>query len=208
VSRRTGRKRAALRPEIVIEMGKALLEAREPLARHLATPQSFAVLLRRHGWTVDPEDLDLPRVRRVFQAMVEPPGLGRLVTAARASREADRAGPAASVLDALQGVAAAVIHLGREAHWPAPFPFRHPAFWEEFPRELLDELIVDHFALHRPLDYAPLVLAGLFVEEIVDVRGTSGRSSYSRRKVRWDRLRDEMRLPPPLAYTPARGDER
>jgi len=192
LSRRAGRKGAALPPGMIVEMGEALLEAREPLARHLATPQSFAVLLRRHGWHADPEDIDLLRMRPVFEALGQTAGVRRLVESARAADEARRADQAASMLDTLQGVATAVVHMGREIRRPVPFPFGHPAFWEEFPRELLDELIVDHFALHRPLDYAPLVLAGLFVEEIVDVRGAPGRDNYSRRKIRWDRLREEL----------------
>lgn len=187
-------KTPALQPGTVVEMGRALHEAGEPLARHLATPQSFAVLLRRHGWLIDPDDLDLPRMRPVFEVMVQAPGVGRLIAAAQTADEAGVTALAASMLDALQGVVAAVIHLGREGRRPAPFPFSHPAFWEEFPRELLDELIVDHFALHRPLDYAPLVLAGVFVEEIVDLHGAAGRDSYSRRKVRWERVREHLRL--------------
>lgn len=186
-------KTPALHPGLVVEMGRALQEASEPLARHLATPQSFAVLLRRHGWQVDPDDLDLHRMRPVFEVMVHAPGVGRLIVAATMADEARLLALAASMLDALQGVVAAVIHLGREGRRPAPFPFSHPAFWEEFPRELLDELIVDHFALHRPLDYAPLVLAGVFLEEIVDLRGAAGRDSYSRRKVRWERVREHLR---------------
>lgn len=193
MSRRAGRKDAALVPELMVEMGEALLEASEPLARHLATVQSFAVLLRRHGWRVDPEDLDLSRMRPVFAAMGQTTGVRRLVEAARGIDEDGLKDLAASMLDSLQGVATAVIHMGRETRRPAPFPFGNPAFWEEFPRELLDELIVDHFALNRPLDYAPLVLAGLFVEEIVDVRGAPGRDNYSRRKIRWDRLREDLR---------------
>lgn len=176
----------------IIEMGRALLDAFEPLERHLATPQSFAVLLKRHGWRVDPEDLDMFRVRPIFEVMVRAAGIGRLVAAARDADDDRIADLASAMLDALQGIPAAVTHLGRESRRPASFPFNHPAFWEEFPRELLDELIVDYFALHRPVDYAPLVLADLFAEEIVDVRGTFGRCSYSRRKVRWGRLREDL----------------
>lgn len=187
-------KTPALHPGLVVEMGRALHEAVEPLSRHLATPQSFAVLLRRHGWQVEPDDLDLHRMRPVFEVMVQAPGVGRLIAAAQSADEARLSALAASMLDALQGVVAAVIHLGREGRRPAPFPFSHPVFWEEFPRELLDELIVDHFALHRPLDYAPLVLAGVFVEEIVDLHGAAGRDSYSRRKVRWDLVREHLRV--------------
>ena len=132
------------------------------------------------------------RVQSVFHGAFDAVDVRRLVEEASDAAEEDAARLAGPMVDALASIPVEVVRLIAASPAPAIFPFDTPAFWKEFPRELLDELVVDYFALHHPLEYAPLVLLGLFVDEIVNPGATQRRTTYSRRHVRWDRLREVL----------------
>lgn len=178
---------------LALEIGDSLVAARGTLRDYLATPEGFAALLKRHGWKASPGALDMPSVRDALAPMIGLDPLRLLITEARAIGEVGLVGLSVRIIDAIQAIPAAVEAAGRRIPAQAP-PLDAGRFWRDFPRELIDELIVDQFALKQPLDYAPLLLTGYFIDEIVDAPG-SGRSRYSRRRVHWERFRASVLRP-------------
>jgi hypothetical protein len=179
---------------LVLEIGDSLVAARATLREYLAAPEGFAALLKRHGWKAAPASLDMPSVRDALAPMIGLDPLRLLVTEARAIGEVGLVGLSLRILDAIQAIQTEVEAIGRRLPAQAP-PLDAARFWRDFPRELIDELIVDQFALKEPFDYAPLLLTGYFIDEIVEAPG-SGRSRYSRRRVRWERFRALAVRPP------------
>ena len=181
------------RRDLVVSMGRSILEAGEPLDRHLSSPESFAALVKRHGWLASAaQGLEMDSMREAFRGAFQDARVRGLVEEASATPETDAKGVAARLLDTLAEIPEEIARRVSTVPVPAAFPFDRPEFWKEFPRELVDELVVDSFALHHPPHYAPLVLHGLFVDEIVNAGAIPGRAAYSRRRVRWDRLRDRL----------------
>jgi hypothetical protein len=179
---------------LVLEIGDSLVAARATLRDYMATPEGFAALMKRHGWKAAPATLDMPSVRDALAPMIGLDPLRLLITEARAIGDVGLVGLSLRILDAIQAIPAEIEATGRRLPAQAP-PLDAARFWREFPRELIDELIVDQFALKQPLDYAPLLLTGYFIDEIVDAPG-SGRSRYSRRRVHWERFRALAVRPP------------
>jgi len=171
----------------VLEIAEALVAARGTLRDYLATQEGFAVLLKRHGWKASPETLDMPSMRAALAPMIGLDQVRLLITEAKAIGEVGLVGLSVRIIDAIQAIPAAVEAVGRSLPAQAP-PLDAARFWLEFPRELIDELIVDQFALKQTLDFAPLFLTGYFIDEIVDA-SRSGRLRYSRRRVQWGRFR-------------------
>jgi hypothetical protein len=167
--------------DILAEQVRRILR---PLVRSLKDEESFAALLARYGWTVDPQTFSIANVRTTFAIADDLVVITQMVAAIDAEGDTTSIERYLELLDRLR----AVIDKLQTVAASAP-PNGLPAeLWSGFAGELFEGLLADYFERYQAGMFAFLLLTGIVEEEPVEALGTAGRTDYMRRRVRWQRL--------------------
>jgi hypothetical protein len=180
-------------------LGNALVDIARPLERAVQSPDSFGVLLVRHGWTPPAAGTYLTKVRDHLGVVKNIDDAVTILV--------ELAGSEGLPMDRVQAALAASVKVGQDvqalAQLPPPAgmlaPLDTPAFWQEFPLELVQTLIADYLEVQRPVLYMPLHLLGIVEREPEAAAGRPGRIDYVRNDLRWDRLPQLFTNPKGLA---------
>ena len=152
---------------------RVLAEAVQPLADAFASPVEFAAFAGEMGWAAE-ADLDIEAVKRAFGTLPADAGAlaGTAVALADALRARDRAALVAAVRAAIPLAQRMHATLGtlKAPGAPAGLPeaLTDPAFWERFPREVLDHLVYRYLEEHVAALFAPLRVLGVLRPGVVD----------------------------------------
>ena len=170
---------------LVESLVRTLQEMIAPLETGLSDEGSFEQLVGSLGWnlTVSPETMVLVRtgfnLERLFQDVRD------IVERMEAGATVDQVAPEA--IDAVQLIITSVYTLAEHPPRGLPFPLGEDAFWNEFPAQLIELLLVRYLERHQPISFGALVLFGVIEQELAHPVG-AGRVSYVRPALRWERL--------------------
>ena len=152
---------------------RALAEAVQPLADAFASPVEFAAFAGELGWAAE-ADFDIEAVKRAFGTL--PADAGALAGTAVALTDALRARDRAALVAAVR----AAIPLAQRMHTTLgglktpgapdglPDALTDPAFWERFPRDVLDHLVYRYLEQQVASLFAPLRLLGVLRPGAID----------------------------------------
>jgi hypothetical protein len=188
--------------DFLVDISKALLELVQPLQDALTSVDAFGSLLLRYGWQPPAVANYLPAVQSVF-------GLSTEVTALAAAVETLAAAPEPSADDVEAAYQAAVALLGTirglaGSGPPAglsspPDPLGRADFWQTFPLELAEGLVVHYLEHAQPLLFAPLHLLGIVDTQWTPANQAAFRVDYLKTTLNWDRLGTLLSDPGALA---------
>jgi hypothetical protein len=165
--------------ELVEELGMALA----PLAGALESTDAFTELMAELGW-------DLAAIPPALAAL-EPPLETTSTLLEGAPLDAD------SLPGALQAIASLLTAVARISNATGLPPTVDQAeFTTEFPRQLVDYLVVEHLLGFRPRLGALLLLLGVIRLELVSPAGL--RPAYLRRTIAWEDLANVLQSPGPV----------
>lgn len=156
---------------IATEIGSAL----EPVATALRSPQSFAAFMERLGWN--------------FTAV--PPALSALTAPAEQIALLLRDGGVSTgeipqLLAAIANFSATVSAIPSQAASNFPAGLDVAAFKNEFPRQIIDYLVVDYLLRRQPGWGNLLKLAGVL--RLEDVVASASRPAFTHRSIAWEDL--------------------
>ncbi|EPH41322.1 DUF6603 domain-containing protein [Streptomyces aurantiacus] len=176
--------------KLATEVGQALL----PLRDAITSPQAFIGLLRELGWAVDEPPAPLralgTSVDTLYDSLRRLLGDGGLNEGAPGVREAVPAKPeattaddvsadeAARVLAAVQGLVTAIRAIADAPDSAIPPALRADGFREQFPRQLLDHLVIAYLRRFHPS--VGFGLRALGIVKAVYVPPTGGRPAHTR----------------------------
>ncbi|MEU6994716.1 DUF6603 domain-containing protein [Streptomyces sp. NPDC046465] len=177
--------------KLLAEIGQALL----PLREAVASPQAFIGLLHELGWTVTEPPAPLRALGTQVDTLYDSlrrllgegglnegaPGLRAAVPAkSEGANAADAsADDAARVLAAVQGLVTAVRAIASAPDSAIPANLRADGFREQFPRQLLDHLVITYLQRFHPS--VGFALRAFGVVKAVYVPPTGSRPSHTRR---------------------------
>jgi uncharacterized protein DUF6603 len=143
--------------EFLAALLQALADFFEPIERAGAGPESLNAFLRQVGWTLDAADATtLTAIGTLADAVIELADQADEL----ASGDEDAVSNAASAATlAVVEIASGVAGLAQQQALPAPF--KDP----DLPEKVLDLLVYDYLAFHKPQLFAILRLAGILDEE-------------------------------------------
>lgn len=179
-------------------LAAALLDVVRPVEAALSSPDSFGILMLRFGWTppADPAylqplqaALDLTNKIQTMADAIDEIIVNQDVTADEVAALVTSASAIVNDLVSLTAAPAAL---------PYP-PLDSAAFWEDFARQLGNELLAQYLLLNHPGIYAPLHLAGVIDRALVPAGGQQYRIDHYETTLRWDRLGTLLTDPRSLA---------
>jgi Family of unknown function (DUF6603) len=170
-----------------------LINILKPLETTLQDPDEFSVLLNDHGWEI-PVNID---VIQEIQNLFPNGDFSELERILAELIEEDAANTAkimelySSAFEILQSIVAKVHQLTTDKpNLTGQVPFNIIEFWTEFPRELLDDLIIKYIQRYHPIISGVLLFLGIIDENLRVMTDVQGRINYTRRIVRWNLLKD------------------
>lgn len=162
--------------DTLIVLAEQLALALQPLDAVLGSPDALRDFLEDLGWNFDvvPAALDSLRlpVQEAFGLVSKPDGMD--------------AADGARVISSVRAASQAILRLGSDAGLAADFR-------DEFPRQVLDYLVVEHLLNNQPRFGYLLVMLGIVSLEEMPAAGT--RIAYLRRDLAWESLSPLLRDP-------------
>ena len=162
-------------PDTISVLASEVGSALEPVALALRSPQSFAALLERMGWPLN----SIPAALNPMKVPAE--SIATLLS----SGEVDLA-DVPQLLAAIRDLIAALNGVASQPAGSFPAGLDVAAFKSEFPRQLLDYLVVDY--LFRRLGGWGHLLKLAGVLRLEDVPASASRLAFTRRTVAWEDL--------------------
>jgi hypothetical protein len=182
--------------DFLFGIAEQLRRVLQPLARSLETEGSFAQLLEKYGWLVEPESFSITNVRDAFDIQDDITKVAQLL--AEINAPTDISLPDVSkYVELVETLKQIVLKVQNLFSQPAPVGLP-PELWASFGGELLEGLLADYLETYRPILFAFLLVAGAVEEEAV-IGGTAGRKDYIRRRFVWSRLGSAIINPTSLA---------
>jgi hypothetical protein len=154
-----------------------------PVEEALQSSAAFAGYLRRFGWELAPGSLSIDDIRDAIDVASD------LAEAAQALAAAwDEPPPSVEAITQAFGTAKRAIDtVGTLTSKPPPGGLS-TALWSDVAGQLPEALVADYLERRLPFAFGAFVVTGLVEQEWVDLSGQAGRVSYSRRRLRLDRL--------------------
>src|SRR5215217_7723525 len=151
--------------QLFIQFARALVDVLGPLEESLANEQAFGALLLEEGWLPPDQPGYLASARAAFDISADVQNIAAAVEELVHDTE-----PSLSDAVDVLAASAALIQRLRSLAPPAgalPPPLDSNAFWQSFPREVVEKLLARYLATAHPGIYAPLHLIGLIEETFV-----------------------------------------
>jgi hypothetical protein len=185
-------------PSFLLSLMEELNLVLDPLQQSLESPESFSLLLKKHGWQSAPGAFQIEDVRNLFAVTQDFDDVQLLMDQVMMADANSLADMAKGLLRLLPGIVAKVRALSKLGAQNLTFPFNQTEFWKEFPGELIEDLFASYLYGYQPILYAPLNLLGIVETKFVDIGMAAGRIDYMKWVIRWDRLQQALTRPAEL----------
>ncbi len=169
----------------------------KPLEESLESSEKFSNLLERHGWRVESTSFDIDQIRNFFDPSNTNGSsfdkLSILIDQTIGSDLESIVDIYPQILSILQDIIKniqSLVVLSSNPPLHLPFPFNNSEFWQEFPGELIEELLISYLEFYQPFLFSILQFLGIIERENVIVNETvTGRINYTKAILRYDNLK-------------------
>ena len=158
-----------------------------PLKKKLEDQQSFSELLTEHGWEIPSNIQEIQN----FFPISDFNNLEHLLEQVIQSDTENVMDIYSQVFNILKNIIMRVRELADLRPIPlGNLPFDINDFWSEFPKEIIDELIITYFKSYHSSIFGVALLLGIIEENLRIMNNIPGRISYTKRIIHWHLLKD------------------